>query len=483
MAFDRVIKGGTIYTASATFATDIGISGEKVAYIGRIARPEGAEVIDARGKFIIPGAIDVHVHFQLPLKGTVSCDDFETGTRAAACGGVTTVIDFAMQGPNDMLRPGIEARMQEAQGKVCVDYSLHGSINDWKRIKNPARALRDTLDMGVPTYKMFMIYAKEGWQSDDSDIFAAMVESEKCGGMILMHAESEKVMNWLIGRYWPHRQRFGALAHALSRPNFIEEEAVHRACKWAQATGSALYIVHTSTGGAADCVDRFHKLGVNVFAETCPQYLFFTDDLFRDRRRGHWYATAPQLKKKQDNERLWQAIQHGELCVVGTDNCSFNTFQKDIWQGDFTKIPLGLPVIQMMFPSLYTCGVRTQKFSLNHLVSLVSTNPARVMGMFPRKGAIAVGSDADIVVFDPCREFHVTAKSLAHNCDWTPFEGWRVWGMPDFTLCRGAVVVRSGRFTGRKGYGKFIRRYPHGWRQLTQPWSVRSAQTKFWLPA
>ena len=410
-----------------------------------------------QGKYIIPGGIDVHVHFELPVGDLVSSDDFVTGTRAAAAGGITTVIDFANQDREKGLIAGIEERMAKAEGKVCIDYSLHSVISNWNdSIKNE---MSKVIEFGIPTFKMFMIYEKRGLQSDDADLFSALKASKENGSRICVHAESEKVMSLLIERYLKEKEKYGAYAHVLSRPNFIEKEAISRAIMWAEATGGKLYIVHMSTGEGADLVKDAKEKNIDVIGETCPQYLVLDDEVFRDKEKGHYYATCPQVKKKKDNERLWEGLAKNELSLVATDTCTFTTKQKNTWEGDFTKIPYGMPGVETMIPIIYTYGVLGNRFSLNHFVSLVSTNPAKIMGMYPQKGEIKIGSDADIVIFHPEEKRKVDYKKLETNCDWSPYEGLELAGFPEITISRGKVIVKDGKFIGNEGHGKFVKRH------------------------
>lgn len=471
--FDTIVKGGTIYTATDTYVADIGIKGDRITAIGMELPANGAEVINAKGLQVIPGGIDVHVHLQLPFCGTVSSDDFYTGTRAAACGGVTTVIDFAGQGAHDNLLAGVEARMKEARDKVVIDYSLHTMVTGFKKLKNPRKEFKRLMDFGVASHKMFMIYEREGWNADDGDIFGAMMAAQEVGATICMHAESERVMNYLIGLAL--QRNLGAYGHVVSRPNFIEEEAIQRAIKWASATGAHLYVVHMSTGGGAQIFKESQACGINVHVETCPQYLVLNDEVFKDKKSGHWYATCPQIKKKEDCERMWKGLQDGEVSVVSTDTCTFTIKQKAMWNGDFTRIPFGMPGVETLLPSVYSFGVRGGKFSLNHFVSIISTNPAKMMGMYPQKGTIAVGSDADLSIIDSSEGRIIDYKKLATNCDWSPFQGWKMYGFPKYTIARGAVLVRNGKFdekAGRKGRGRFVKRGAYGWRNLARPWYV-----------
>ena len=466
MAQTKIIRGGTIVTASDKYRGDIVIEGETIRAIGKNLKPfAGTEAIDARGKLIFPGGIDVHVHLQLPFCGTVSSDDFENGSKAAACGGITTLVDYAIQTKGKRLMDAVKARRAEADGRVCVDYSLHGGITDWN--DRTRKEIKEAIDYGIPTFKMFMIYKDEGWMADDGILYNGLEETARWGGMIMVHAESVFILELLINRYHtaPMMKKYGAYAHALSRPSCVEEEAIIRAIKWAEVTGGNLYIVHMSTGAGADAVKAGREKGVNVWAETGPQYLLLDDSVFR-KKNGHRYATCPQIKKKEDSARLWKALQDGEVAVIATDTCTFTSKQKAMWKGDFTKIPFGLPGIETMVPLMYTFGVGGRRISLNRFVQLVSTNPAKLHGLYPRKGTIAVGADADIVIFDPKKKVALSHRKLQTNCDWSPFEGYRLAGYPHMTFSRGKLVARDGKFVGDVGHGRFVKRKPGGWKLL-----------------
>ena len=459
--YDLIVRGGKVCTADSTQTADIAIRGGKIVKIGQNLVPgDGTREIDARGKKVLPGAIDVHVHLQLPVGNTVSADDFESGTRAAAMGGVTTIIDFANQDPDPKtghsLLKGIEDRMAKAEGKVCIDYSLHGVLNKWKALDK--KELPRAVARGITSFKMFMIYESRGLQSDDGDVFAALECMRAMDTTLCIHAESERVMNLLIERWHKKRKVVGAYGHCLSRPNFVEAEAIQRATLWSEITGGRLYIVHMSTGEGADIVKAAKERGIPVYGETCPQYLIFNDEVFKDKSTGHLWATCPQIKGRKDNARLWKGLKDGEVSIVSTDTCSFTRKQKAAWKGDFTKIPYGLPGVETLLPSLYTFGVKKHRFSINHLVRLVSTNPAKFFGLYPQKGTIAVGSDADLIIIDPKREMLIDAKKLESNCDWSPFEGQSLYGFPEVTLSRGRVIGEKGKFCGKAGAGRFVQR-------------------------
>ncbi len=456
MKLDLLIKNGTLVTATDTIQADVGVEGEKIVSIAENIDPTSdTVVVEAKDMYVFPGAIDVHVHFQLPFSGTISADDFENGTKAAAMGGVTTVLDFAIQQKGHSIMEAVKARRKEADGKVCIDYGLHAAITDW----NPQTQaeIKQIIEYGIPTFKMFMIYKNEGWMADDGMLFQALEETKKFGGMIGVHAESVDILDMLIERYAQEKEKWGAYAHTLSRPDYTESEAVQRAIKWAEVTGGRLYIVHMSAGESAQYVHDARERGVHVYAETCPQYLLLDDSVFKG-ENGHLYATCPQIKKKEDSMRLWKGLIDGDIQIVATDTCTFDTKQKAMWEGDFRRIPFGLPGVETMFPLLYTEGVAKKRFSINHLVRLASTNPAKIFGMFPRKGTIASGSDADLVVFDPNKQVTIHAKDLQTNCDWSPFEGWQLKGYPHTTISRGELVVSDGKFVGKCGRGQFLKR-------------------------
>ncbi|OLS19795.1 MAG: D-hydantoinase [Candidatus Heimdallarchaeota archaeon LC_3] len=455
---DTIIKGGTIVTANDQFVADLGIKDGKIVTIGTDLG-SASEIIDASGKFVMPGMIDAHVHFQFPFGGTVSSDSFETGTRSAAAGGVTTVVDFAIQKSGENLKEVIAARKAEADGNVYVDYSLHGGIGNWNEMTR--KQIKSIIEEGISSFKMFMIYREEGMLSTDPMLHEALLETKKYGGMIQIHAESVDLLEKLILEHQDENEmkKEGAWLHVVTRPNVVEAEAIQRALTWAEHTGGHLYIVHMSTGEGADLVKAAQARGVKVIAETCPQYLLLNDEVFKG-ENGHYYATAPQIKKAKDGARLWQGLKEGHVQVVGTDTCTFDTKQKAMWNGNYTKIPLGLPGTELMLPLLYNDGVRTGKISLNRLIEVASTNPAKVFGMYPQKGSLTIGTDADIVIFDPDKKVTIDYKNLETNCDWSPYQDKHIVGYPHITLVRGTIVGKEGKCVGSKSYGHFIKRGP-----------------------
>lgn len=452
MQYETIIKNGTVVTAESTFFADIGIDKGKVAAIGNGL--DGVEVIDARGKYLLPGAIDVHTHWQLPFCGTISADDFENGSKAGAVGGVTTFIDFAIQTKGKSLAETIAARKAEADAKVCTDYSLHAGITDWN--ERTVEELKSVIEGGIPTFKMFMVYKSQGWQADDGILYSALKEAAKYGGRVGVHAENNDIIERLTAEHLS-KGLTKCKYHSTTRTNFTEIEAICRAIRIAEEVKGKLYIFHMSTEGAAVEVKRGRERGVDVESETCPQYLLLTNKLFEG-ENGHWYATCPPIRSQEDCNGMWKALEQGYVGIVATDSCTFNSKQKAMWEGNFTRIPFGMPGIETMFALLYTHGFERGRFSLNKLVSLVSEKPARVFGLYPQKGTIAVGSDADIIIIDPKKEKVVTPANLVTNCDFSPYEGQTLKGFPETTLLRGNVIVKNGTYTGKKGEGKFVKR-------------------------
>jgi dihydropyrimidinase len=316
---------------------------------------------------------------------------------------------------------------------------------------------------GCPTFKEFMIYASEGWQADDRAIFNTLERCKGLGAMLLVHAESSRVLDELIARHHTPElmKKHGAVLHAITRPDFIEAEAIQRAITWAEVTGGRLYIVHMSTAKGTDLVKAARARGVDVYAETCAQYLVLDDSVFA-RPDGHLFACCPQVKTPKDQERLWKGLQDGEVCVVSTDTCTFTRAQKARWEGDWTKIPMGLPGLETLLPIVYTHGVQKGRLTLEQMVEKCCHNPAKVMGLYPRKGTIAPGSDADLVVVDPERTIAVDHAAMETNADWSPYQGWKLAGFAKSTWSRGRQLVDDYRFIGERGWGRWLPRQKAG---------------------
>ncbi len=459
MKLDTIIRGGRVVTAGETFRADVGIrNGRIVAIAEGLARGADprTDIVDARGCWVIPGGIDAHVHLDLGAGRFRTSDDFTSGTRAAACGGVTTVIDFAHAEPGQGLRQGLDTWHAKAAGRACVDYAFHMAITAWDR---QHREIKCIFEQGIPTFKQYMIYAERGLRSDDAAIFAALETLRDLGGRLLVHAESERILDMLIRRHHTREsmRRYGARLHARSRPSFVEAAAVERVIRWARATRGPAYIVHLSTAEGADLVAAARRDGVNVLAETCAHYLALDDRVFA-RPDGHLYATCPQVRKPADQRRLWRGLRDGTLCAIATDTCTFTRKQKDTWRGDWTRIPMGMPGVETLLPLVYTLGVRRRRLTMNQLVEKCCTGPARVMGLYPQKGTLRVGSDADLAIIHPTRTRTVDWRRLETNCDWNPYQGWKLAGFARDTFCRGRRIVKDYTFVGEVGYGRFVPR-------------------------
>jgi dihydropyrimidinase len=457
MRFDTVIRNGTIVTATDTYASDVGIADGKISVIGANLPTENAgKVIDARGMLVMPGGIDVHTHLDMPFGGTTSADDFETGTVAAAYGGTTTLIDFAIQYKGQTLRHAFDTWMKKAEGKAVIDYSFHCIITDIAGAQ--LDEMKAFVREGVPTFKLFMAYPGV-FMLDDASIFKAMGVAADCGGMICMHAENGGAIDVIVQRAIAEGKR-APKYHALTRPVTAEAEATSRAIALAEMAGTPVYIVHLSCNEALEKVREARDRGLRVYAETCPQYLYLSlENMDGPGFDGAKYVFTPPLREKWHQEKLWQGLAKDDLQVVSTDHCPFcMKEQKELGKEDFTKIPNGGPGIEHRVSLVYSGGVHGGKFSPNRFVQLVSTAPAKLFGLYPRKGTVAVGSDADLIVFDANEEQTISVKTHHMRVDYSMFEGTRVKGVPKTVLSRGRVIVENGRFTGKAGAGEFLKR-------------------------
>ena len=457
MRFDTVIKNGTIVTATDTYAGDIGISDGRISAIGQGLPVENAgKVIDAAELQVMPGGIDVHTHLDMPFGGTTSSDDFQTGTIAAAFGGTTTLIDFAIQYKGQTLRQAFDGWMAKAEGKAATDYAFHCIITDLgdAQLEEMGQLVRE----GVSSFKLFMAYPGV-FMLDDATIFRAMSQAAKYGGLICMHAENGGAIDVIVRRALAEGKR-APKYHALTRPTTAEAEATSRAIALAEMAGAPVYIVHLSCNEALEKVREARDRGLPAYAETCPQYLFLSIENFDvPGFEGAKYVFTPPLREKWHQEKLWQGLAKDTLQVVSTDHCPFcYKEQKELGKDDFTKIPNGGPGIEHRMSLIYSGGVHGKRFSANRFVQLVSTAPAKLFGLYPRKGTIAVGSDADLVLFDPNEEQVISAKTHHMRVDYSMFEGIRIKGVAKTVLSRGRVVIEGGKFVGRPGAGEFVRR-------------------------
>jgi dihydropyrimidinase len=456
MNFDTVLQNGTLVTASETFQADIGIKGERISAIGQSLETKGAKVFDLRGKFVIPGGIDAHTHMEFPFMSTTSADDFESGTIASACGGITTIIDFALQKPGESLEQTYKAWHKKADGKAVIDYGFHMIIRDLNpRILDE---IKETIAYGIPSFKLFMTYRKEGLLLDDGAIFRVMEEVAKYNGLVGLHCENNDLIECLMSRYLQEGRKEPKY-FAKSKPPVVEGEAVHRAVRLSEYAGAAMYVVHMSTRMGRETVFEAQQAHLPVYAETCPHYLVFTDEVY-ERPDGAHYVMSPPIKKKEDQEALWHGLASGDIKTVGSDHCCFTSEQKKLGKDDFTKIPNGVAGTEVIIPVLYSEGVLKNRIKLNQLVQVTSYNPARLFGLYPKKGTLAVGSDADIVVLDPQKEVRLTKENLHSKIDHSIYEAFTLKGYPVMTFSRGRLVYENGKFVGEKGWGKFQPRKP-----------------------
>ena len=457
MQFDTIIRNGTIVTATDTYSADIGISAGKIAAIADHLPAESAgKSLYAKGYLVIPGGIDVHTHLDMPFGGTTSADDFETGTRAAAFGGTTTLIDFAIQYKGQSLRQAFDTWMKKAEGKAVADFAFHCIITDLgaAQLEEMGALVRE----GVSSFKLFMAYPGV-FMLDDATIFRAMLQAAKHGGMICMHAENGGAIDVIVQRALAEGKT-APKYHALTRPTTAEAEATARAIALAEMAGCPVYIVHLSCNDALEKVREARDRGLPAYAETCPQYLYLSlENMDVPDFEGAKYVFTPPLREKWHQDKLWHGLAHDTLQVVSTDHCPFCfKEQKELGRNDFTKIPNGGPGVEHRLSLIYSGGVHGGKFSANRFVQLVSTAPAKLFGLYPRKGTIAVGSDADIVIFDANAEQVISASTHHMRVDYSMFEGIRVRGVTKTVLSRGNVIIDNGKFTGRAGAGEFIRR-------------------------
>ena len=450
-----LIKSGRIVTAVDDYTADILIEDETVSMIGKALDMQSDVVIDAAGKLVIPGGIDPHTHMELPFGGTSSSDDFFTGTRAAAFGGTTTIIDFAVQTKGESMISGVDAWHKKAEGKCAIDYGFHLITTDFE--DKHTEEMYTLMDEGITSFKLFMAYPGV-FLADDATIFRAMSAAGERGGLICMHAENGIVINEIIKRFLD-QGRTAPKYHALTRPTIAEAEGVHRAIAIAEMAESPVYIVHLSCTDALNQVRQARDRGIPAFAETCPQYLFHSIDDYGDGFDGAKYVMTPPLREKHNHAELWKGLKMDDLQVISTDHCPFcMKEQKELGKDDFSKIPNGAPGVENRMSLIYNGGVVENRISLNRFVELTSTAAAKMFGLFPKKGTIAVGSDADIVIFDPEKEHSFGVDAEHMNVDYSSYEGWKVKGKVETVLSRGRVVIENGEHLGKAGVGQFLKR-------------------------
>lgn len=453
-----LVRNGTLVTALDTVAADVLIEDGVVAAIGRALPADNVDrVYDATGKYVIPGGVDVHTHMEMPFGGTVSADTFETGTTAAAWGGTSTIVDFAIQPDGTSLPATLEQWWKKADGNAVVDYAFHMVIREWND-QIPADMDQLVKREGVTSFKIFMAYPG-ALMLDDASLFKAFQQSATNGGLICVHAENGGAIDVLV-RQALAAGNVGSKYHMLTRPTTAEAEATHRAIRLAEMAGAPVYFVHLSAADALEQVRAARDRSLPVHAETCPHYLFLDKSEYdRPGFEGAKYVMTPPLRAKSDQDALWKGLAGNDLQVISTDHCPFCfKGQKELGANDFSLIPNGAPGVESRLSLIYDGGVRGGRISLNRFVDLVATAPARMMGLYPKKGTIAVGSDADIVIFDPNATLTLSAATHHSAVDYTLFEGREVTGVPTTVLVRGEPVLVDRQFVGKPGNGQFLKR-------------------------
>lgn len=462
MTMSMLIKHGQVVTPQGVIGSDLFIEGDTIAAIGVRLDLKADQTIDATGKYVIPGGIDVHTHLDAPVGGTVSSDDFETGTRAAACGGTTCIIDFATQSKGHRLSEAYSTWRQKAS-KASIDYGLHMIIVDAE--EGRIDEIDGLIDEGVTSFKLFTAYPG-ALMVDDATILQVMLRAGKRGALVALHAENESAIDHLVHKALAEG-RTAPIEHALTRPASAEAEAVHRVIALARSADVPVYIVHVTSAPALEEISRSRKNGTRVFGETCPQYLLLTQqDLSRPNFEGAKFVLTPPLRTRADQDALWKGLRDGDLQIVSTDHCPFMfETQKRAGLNDFTKIPNGGPGIENRLQLLHHFGVNKGKLSVSKWVELISVNPAKMFGLYPKKGALEVGSDADIVIWDPAQEHTISAATHHMRVDYSMYEGMKVVGNADTVISRGEVIVARNEWLGRPGRGRYLRRscYAGAW--------------------
>lgn len=457
----KIIKNGIIVTATDTFKADVCIENEVISQIGLDLSEKGAEIIDAKGCYLFPGGVDPHTHLEMPFGGTVTKDDYETGTIAAAFGGTTTVIDFCLTDKGEPLKDAIETWHGKSKGKAVIDYSFHlmiGEVNDAVLNELPSVIENE----GITSFKVFMAY-KNVLQADDETLFKTLITAKELGALVMVHAENGDVIDYLVNKALAEGKT-EPIYHALTRPQEIEGEATARAATFTGLAKSQLYVVHVTCADAAQAIAEARNKGIDVWGETCPQYLVLDQSyLEKPDFEGAKYVWSPPLREKWNQDALWGALRTGQLQTIGSDQCSFDfNGQKDLGKDDFSKIPNGGPIIEDRLSILFSEGVKKGRITLNQFVDLTSTRAAKLFGLYPKKGTIAVGVDADIVIFDPNVERTISAETHHMAVDYSAFEGMQVTGEPVSVLSRGEFVVRDKQFVGTVGAGQYLKRAKYG---------------------
>lgn len=455
MKYDLLIKNGTIVTAKGSYKADLAVKDEKIVAIAAEINEDAEKVVDASGKLVLPGALDAHTHLAMPFGGTVSSDSYYSGTRGAACGGVTTIFDYPVQRKGQGIMELINSKKEILEKEACVDYASHCCItdlNDGAIIDEMETAVKE----GITSYKCFFVYKKEGMMVDDGTFAILSKRAKELGAMINLHAENPDLIDIRTEKYLSEGKT-SAWYHYMSRPEFVEAEADKRAVHWARHLQTPLYIVHMADKEGLLEAIKAKQEGADVFIETCPQYLEFTSDVYK-REDGRNFVCSPPMKGQESQDALWLAIQNGSIDTVATDHCPFQSYEKDWGKDDFTKIPNGCAGVENLYPYMLDAANRG-KITFERAVELCSTNVAKIFGC-DNKGALEVGKDADIVIYDKDKDFTVTIEKMHTDCDHTIWEGKKLHGYPVQTYLRGNLVYDNEEFVGKAGMGKFVKRSP-----------------------
>lgn len=449
-SFDLLILKGIVVTDTTCDNLDVGIKKGKITALSPNLPANANRIIDARDKLVFPGFIDAHTHMGIPIMDTHSSDDFESGSIAAAFGGVTTIIDFTVQEKDQTLKDSVEARIKKAQGKSHIDYGLHVNITDEPDIR--LWEIPELVEQGFTSFKVFSTYKEAGMMVNWDQFSLILDKVHQHGGLLMLHAEENDIIETTTQEIISTGNT-RAIFHALSRLPDAESSAVFRAAEIAIALEAPLYIVHLSSYAGLEVALEARDLGCELYIETCPQYLVLNEEYY-NRQNGHFYITTPPLRSRDDHWSLWEALADGEVDVVATDHCPFTAAQKNRGDGVFYRTPNGLPGVETLFPLMYTYGVKKGRISLQRLVQLLAKNPAKIFGLYPRKGTIQIGSDADLLIWDPNQEYAITTDNLHGTADWSPYEGMKISGKLEYTILRGQVLVQNGNFIGETVKGE-----------------------------
>ncbi|MFA9375172.1 MAG: dihydropyrimidinase [Lachnotalea sp.] len=450
---DLLIKNGTVVTASEMYQADVAVKDGKIVAIGKGLDMIAKKVVDATGKLVLPGALDVHTHLAMPFGGTVSADSYLAGTRAAACGGVTTIFDYPVQRSGQTIMGLVNSKKEVLEEEACVDYAFHCCITDLNH-GEILKEMETAVNEGITSFKCFLVYKKEGMMVDDATLARLLLRAKELGAMINVHAENPDLIDLNIENFLSEGKT-SAWYHYMSRPEFVEAEADKRAVHWATHLDAPIYLVHMADKEGLEACIKAKEEGHKVFVETCPQYLEFTCDVYK-REDGRNFVCSPPMKGQESQDALWKALKLGMIDTVATDHCPFQSYEKDWGKDDFTKIPNGCAGVENLYPYMLDAA-NSGKISFEKAVEVCSTNPAKIFGC-GSKGSISIGKDADIVLYDKGKDFTISVSNMHSDYDHTIWEGKKLHGYPVQTYLRGNLVYDNGAFVGTPGNGKYIKR-------------------------